>query len=349
MTVEVSAEQAVLMVGISWSQWIYRVKAGAITPVRCPTNTRGEDQIYSRRAVFLKEDVVALNGCFKKNDLESGVFEVPPDEDDDDSIEELSHLTPWPEGLPKDNDTFFKSYGDYIVRCVHHHNKVLSNQEDLEQEIYLRLVKNDVLRKFASKVWRKTNISALEACDYLGVQWPQFEQMVRDRLEGRSGLPEPVYGPRDSITGEIDPLSKECLYRFIHIRDLDLSGYFQERPNPRVPLRVPPSTGFLSYLKTTIHHNWANYCRTTYRRHKERPQDEDEDGNSWASRLAAPDQSVDVSVDYKRIVEELGGNDLSEEEVFSRLKIAASLVGKGCTRRVAIREAKSRRVYRRAS
>lgn len=216
----------------------------------------------------------------------------------------------WPEGLPKTYDELYQMYGRQITSFVRRLNKIPDNLDDLSQSIFMKLMETDVLQKFTNKVIDTYVVSALEACEILGVSWSQWRNMVGKRIKGRKDFPVPLRGPIDRATRQVKPYSKEAVYSLRSIFDLDDSGYFKVRHNPRIPPSVP-AKGFYQYLNRAIHNYFANECRTKSRRHKERPQNPTPTGDYWETSLV--DYSgcgVDDAVDIVNALSQLDDGDL---------------------------------------
>lgn len=175
----------------------------------------------------------------------------------------------WPEGLPKNYDELARQYGDHIAQQVARHNKVAWNLEDLLQTIWLKLIESQVLEKFVARASSDLppTMTALEACDYLGVSFDYWKKnvmyvaMKKDEQgdERYSWMPKPIEG---------SAYSKKALFLTDEILVLDECGYVKDRSRTQ-PKLCPKITsrGFKSYLNRAIHNHFANFCRSRKRRY----------------------------------------------------------------------------------
>jgi hypothetical protein len=171
--------------------------------------------------------------------------------------EELPFEWEWPEGTPCDYDELVREYGDFVARAVARYNKVDRNFRDLLQEVWSKLLSSQVLEKFVDSSARRLPemMTAREACDLLGLEWPQWKKA----MQRRKFLPNPVQGTRCSRT---------AVFKTMDVIDMDDVMHTTSRPQPRV--RPPLSSrGFKAYLQRAIHNHFANWCRTRSRRYKE--------------------------------------------------------------------------------
>lgn len=369
----VTALEATERLGISWRQWEGMVTA-RLKGRDLPAPVKGRN--YSKKALFVWNEVQAMKYRFRattskrkaskkpEGPSEKTVLDTPEktSKKEDPKPKPIALPEPpmeqvWPEGLPKDYAELERQYGPYIKARIAHLNKTPATQEDLEQEIFLKLLDVQILEKFAAKVWKEHRVTAIEACEFLGVTWTQFTCMVTARKNGREDLPGPIGGPKDRCTGEIKTYSKQAVYRLEDIRRLDASGYFRRQPNPRIEPKLT-CRGFKTYLGMAIANHFKNCCRSKFRRHKERCQADHEDGTSWESGLA--DDLSDISIEdmlaMKRALEEINdGNfvaiedfDLGDQEsretyrghmaqAEDRIKAATTFCSKGHTIRETVR------------
>ncbi len=185
---------------------------------------------------------------------------------------------PWT--LPRDNNELHARYGAFIMKVVSRHNKVGRNFQELFQEVWLRLVRVDILSKFwdhAQTQLPKT-LTAENACAYLGINFGMWRTaMWAYHNQGRAGahwMPEPVNREEFGLT------SRRAIYEFSDIQKIEdhVSGncasdekpWFKSTGIASLPEKKPSKAHFENYLSVMIQNTLANCFRTNKRRHKER-------------------------------------------------------------------------------
>jgi hypothetical protein len=88
-------------------------------------------------------------------------------------------MTPKPsEGsvVPKNYDEMQQQYGPLIYKLLCKYNKIDRNMEDLHSYVWVKLLEANLLERFDDYVQRQTpkTLTAIEACDFLGVSWKQW-------------------------------------------------------------------------------------------------------------------------------------------------------------------------------
>lgn len=82
-----------------------------------------------------------------------------------------------PEEIPSNYDELFRDYGAFIAAAVRKHNKVGRNFDEMYAHVQMRLVEKDVISLFMQNVAEKLpqRMTAVQACEFLGVKWKQWE------------------------------------------------------------------------------------------------------------------------------------------------------------------------------
>ncbi len=174
--------------------------------------------------------------------------------------ESLPYGWGWPKGVPCDYDAMVQEYGTYVTKTVTRYNKVDRNLKDLLQDVWAKLVGSRLLEKFVEGAARRlpSTMTALEACEFLGVSFPQW----CGTLQRKPWLLLPLEGSR---------FSKTAIFDTREIIDIDhgaARSLWGNRPVPRMRPEIT-SRGFKTYLSQTIHNHFANWCRTRSRKYKE--------------------------------------------------------------------------------
>lgn len=189
-------------------------------------------------------------------------------------------------------------FGDFIRGQIAHYNKVPENLDDLHSYIWVRIMEADLLGKFKNHIASQAPkvVTALEACQVLGVSWVQwYDAMRRYHLEGEEDMWMPT------------PLNAEALTNFVGERnaifsfgDILTAAHGERvrglvrRPFPWMGRSIITETGedmdearthllmfptvkatmdqFRNYLRVSILNSCANFFRTVKRKHKERTQ-----------------------------------------------------------------------------
>lgn len=181
----------------------------------------------------------------------------------------------------------------------------------------------------------KDIISGAEAAAYLGVTHWAFRKRLQHRLfgdhRGKGGkTPEALwrknqdqldlFSKLEGVTARWAPLplqgtiaSTKAIFSTGDILKFEMMKPFRKQgdrgPLPEDVIEVSVSTegkvtiSFWAYLSRAVHNIYANYCRTQFRRNKERflgtsyegmMGEDSEDGLSWADRLADPSSEARV-------------------------------------------------------
>lgn len=85
----------------------------------------------------------------------------------------------WPQGVPRDYEELWRDWGKHIANLTNRFNKIERNLADLHQYIWERLLNSHLLEKYVSRCKREpAELSALEACVYLGITWREFHSRM---------------------------------------------------------------------------------------------------------------------------------------------------------------------------
>ncbi len=78
--------------------------------------------------------------------------------------------------IPSTYDELQKQYGKLIYKLLLKYNKVERNFEDLHGYVWLKILEAQLLERFEDHIQRQTPkvLTALQACDLLGVSWRQW-------------------------------------------------------------------------------------------------------------------------------------------------------------------------------
>ncbi len=225
--------------------------------------------------------------------------------------------------VPKDYDEFQARYGAHIKKLLIRSNQFQTNFDDLHSYVWVKLLEAKFLERFQEYVERLRPkwLEATQVCDFLGVSWQQWVDALVASHTGKRPfwMPTPVnvaeyniqgipwYDSRtakyafDDILevscGEWDPSSGERYWAFEHWGFDVVGGVVKGERRPEVylkyPTQCPTANLFKNYLNRAVGNHWANFCRTTKRRHKERPQNpQGDEGHltSWEDTLVESKQ-----------------------------------------------------------
>jgi len=90
--------------------------------------------------------------------------------------------------IPKDYEELHRQYGPLVKNLLLKHNKVERNFEDLHSYVWVKILEAQVLTRFMEKVQSQTPkvMTAVEACDFLGVSWSQWVFAMMGYHKGHS-------------------------------------------------------------------------------------------------------------------------------------------------------------------
>ena len=206
---------------------------------------------------------------------------------------------------PQTYDELVRDYGNLIYSLLLRHNKVEQNLEDLHSYVWMKLLEAQLLARFEEHVQKQHPkvLTALKACDVLGVSWLQWSSAMSAfhkgiAHQGSSGriicfkvghwMPTPINLLEFQESEVPGYLHQEALYSYLDVMHLaHLDRTFEvvgqkiqdgmvvapDRPEGRVkktPIKVTKNQ-FKNYLIMSVLNHYANFCRTKVRRHKERP------------------------------------------------------------------------------
>lgn len=223
-------------------------------------------------------------------------------------------------------------YGTYIRKLLAQHNKYEDNLDDIHGYVWLKLLEAEFLARFSEYIRREPPklLSALEACDALGVSWNQWVAFLwANRTdEDEAFVVTPVNLEDYDIRGVPWYNSPEALFSGVDVIGLsagalihgeprwafecagqDVRGgvvYNATRPEGlfKYPKARVPEKLFENYLKRAVLNHYANFCRTQTRRHKERPQTpQGEEGHLtyWEDTLIEENEpSIEVRIEEKQ-------------------------------------------------
>jgi len=209
-----------------------------------------------------------------------------------------------------------KLYGLHIKKLLMRCNTVGSNFEDLHSYVWVKIMEARLLDRFEDHVSRQTPkvITAIEACDLLGVSWQDWVQTLRAYHTGKRKLwmPTPVNEAEFRLQGVSWFTAKNATFSYdeiIHLthgehirgklrwafnhwgRDVQ-NGIVIGESRPGYLFKIPElratKSQFKNYLSTAVLNHYANFCRTLKRRHQERtqiPRGFDGDPTLWEDTL----------------------------------------------------------------
>lgn len=224
--------------------------------------------------------------------------------------------------IPRNYEELQQQYGDLIRSLLLKRNKVERNLEDLHSYVWVRLLEAKLLDKFQLHVQKQRPrvLSAIQACDMLGVTWTQWMAAMSAFHAGtpcyhdghplvfRIGgwMPTPINRAEFEISGVVCHLEPTALFAYQDIEHLasidtfgDLLGQDVQdgilcATRREVKILYPEvkvtKSKFRNYLTMSVLNHFANFCRTQTRRHKERPQPpvayhEEETATVWEATL----------------------------------------------------------------
>jgi hypothetical protein len=225
----------------------------------------------------------------------------------------------WPEAVPRDYNDMEKKYGAFVASLVTRYNKVGRNFRDLHHHIWMKLLEADVIQKYMDLIETQVpkTMTAVQACAFLGINFNQWRTAMwafhkQDPVYDKTGveigrrqghwMPTPINLAEFQARGLKGYSAKTALFDFEDILKLASDEKVLKNGNVRgafaksgpIQLEGPKATKshFQAYLARAIHNTFANWCRTTERRHKERPADmfsqfrpQVDDPTPWESRL----------------------------------------------------------------
>ena len=252
--------------------------------------------------------------------------------------------------IPSSYEDLFRTEAAFIRSTILRINPGgAGTYEDVFQHISLKIIESDVLGKFQRMVASRAplTMTAEEACQRLGIkfaQWRSRQYAFRFGVK-KAGMekpwkakwaPEPVDGE-----GKVKGGHEGYAGRGTRYLTLDVERLAEEKGFRRLHFTPAVSTGpvisaaqWRGYLKTAIHNHWANYCRTSSRRHKERVADrfpelrqrsEGGEVEYNLERVHWGEDDIEARVDLKRITTRAGTAQTAKGEGF------LDLVGQGYT------------------
>lgn len=142
--------------------------------------------------------------------------------------------------VPRSYTELQRQYGPYIQRLLGRFNKVERNFEDLHSHIWVKILEARVLERFDEYVEKQVPkvLSAIEACDLLGISWQQWRAAMSTYHKGiptqidedgevvqrRRGrwMPTPINAAEFQARGIDGHTSKYALFSFIDVLQLTL-------------------------------------------------------------------------------------------------------------------------------
>lgn len=191
-------------------------------------------------------------------------------------------------------------YGPHIRKLLVRSNRVESNFDDLHSYVWVKILEARLLDRFKDHIARQTPkvLTAIEACDLLGVSWQQWVEAVEAHHTGKSPvwMPTPVNEAEFRLQGISWFAAKNASFAYDDVVQLTFGeridgkvhwpfdrwgqdvreGVILGASRPEGHLKTPKvratKSQFKNYLSTAVLNHYANFCRTLKRRHKERPQ-----------------------------------------------------------------------------
>jgi len=158
--------------------------------------------------------------------------------------------------IPKNYEELRHLYGATIISVINKNNKVKAEFSDLHQYIWMRLIEANVLERFETYAQLQTPkvLTALEACDLLGISWGQWvtamwafhkgdpisydaEGNITARRRGR-WMPTPINLAEYQARGTKGYSSKSALFDFEEIVELTLDEHRFKSGRPRKAFRL---------------------------------------------------------------------------------------------------------------
>jgi len=193
------------------------------------------------------------------------------------------------------------------------------------QTIWLKLVEANLLQKFEDHIQKQVPqvLTAVEACDVLGVSWNQWVTAMwgyhkgypikkQGQIVGRRQsrwMPTPINLAAVGYTSKVALFDFEDIIRLSTDQKRCANGTIKnafrvigrevragvvlggERPEgaAKLPEATTTQAQFRNYLTMAVLNHYANYCRTQFRRHKEKPHKVpaymEDDAPSWEATL----------------------------------------------------------------
>ncbi len=199
-----------------------------------------------------------------------------------------------------------------MPRIVRRRRKYGIEIQDAISEIWVKLLKADILRKFLNSAPRHLppTITTDEAVEFLGVSWDSWCNM----LDTYENAPIPVKGANKDPDSQLDSEA---------VLALDRAGYFKQRTGlRRLPAGSVTIARFENYLKTAADNHMKNLLRTQDRRFNKEivqgsvvlSQTGDvfkrsvaiDENTAWEATLRDPTPLVDEVLDGYTIAKKLG-------------------------------------------
>jgi hypothetical protein len=231
--------------------------------------------------------------------------------------------------IPTTYKELHTKYAGFVASALRKHNKVGRNFEELNSYIWKRLIEKDILKLFRESLTNKLprNVSALQACDYLGISWDTWRKaqwayhcgeaikshrdpnrIIGYRLGHWMPLPndwkecesrarrtnglliEKGYAPRLVSYGCHRP---DAMYLSDEIVRLSKMGFFENPAESKLPEVKPTKAHFQAYLSKSVFSDFSNWCRTYARKwSQDRPMyirdGADESEANWENELVDP-------------------------------------------------------------
>jgi hypothetical protein len=86
--------------------------------------------------------------------------------------------------VPQNCSELYDIYSPFVTRLVTRYNRVQANFEDLLQHVWMKLVEVDVIQKYHDSSSLPKKMTAVQACDYLGVSWQSWRRSIHGYLIG---------------------------------------------------------------------------------------------------------------------------------------------------------------------
>jgi hypothetical protein len=169
--------------------------------------------------------------------------------------------------MPKDYNDVWKEDARYLKSIILRLNKIPALREDVLQQIWLKLLEIDVIKKF-EKVILKNQVRLVTskvACQILGIE--RYQWAVQRFTSKKLGLfsPSPV-NPEGAYIKDGD---------LFLLSDIEkLQGVFRKTSGFNPPKKwVPEQKHWRQYLRRAVENLHKNMCRDRTRHHKEQTLD----------------------------------------------------------------------------
>jgi DNA-directed RNA polymerase specialized sigma24 family protein len=80
--------------------------------------------------------------------------------------------------VPQNCTVLYDTYSPFVTRLVTRYNRVQANFEDLLQHVWMKLVEVNVIQKYHDSSSLPKKMTAIQACDYLGISWQSWERAI---------------------------------------------------------------------------------------------------------------------------------------------------------------------------